>query len=158
MSSSDPAIAVRQLTDAQAAIGLAASYVSLHPPFDAYRAGRLIGTIAGQVERRQYAFAVKCGQVVGYCGWALCHREIAEAWLAGGEPPTSDECLKGDVVVLTILAAAESAAVIRLTRHLRQAYAGRTFMAHRLRGGRNGIIRGSIGARHRRSRATGPTE
>jgi hemolysin-activating ACP:hemolysin acyltransferase len=157
VSSSDFGIAVRQIPDAQAAIGLAASYVSLHPPFDAYRAGRLIGTIAGQVDRGHYAFAVKRGRIVGYCGWALCHHETAEAWLAGGEPPTSDACLSGDVVVLTILAATETSAVMRLTRHLRQVYSGRTFMARRLEGGEKGIVRGAIGPSHRGSRVAGPT-
>jgi hemolysin-activating ACP:hemolysin acyltransferase len=102
---------VRQLSDVRAAIGLAASYVSLHPPFDAYRAGRLIGTIAGQVERRHYAFALKQGRVAGYCGWALCDPDVAEAWLAGGEPPPSEKCTHGSVVVMTILAASEMAAV-----------------------------------------------
>ncbi|MGF9761540.1 hypothetical protein AAII07_40745 [Microvirga sp. 0TCS3.31] len=72
-------ISVQQVQDANAALGIAATYAASHPPFGSYRADKLVGSLAGQVRRGHYLFAVRDGIMVGYAGWALCQPDIAQA-------------------------------------------------------------------------------
>lgn len=122
---------LQRLKDADSAIGLAASYIVAHPPFGAYRADRLIGAISGQVRRNHYVLAVRDGLIVGYAGWALCTFEVAREWLENNKAPTSEQCSQGDVLVMMIMIAADREALRRIMSHIRQAYAGRTYMAQR---------------------------
>jgi hemolysin-activating ACP:hemolysin acyltransferase len=125
------AISITQLSDSNAATGLAAAYLAATSTFGAYRADRLIGSILGQIERRHYAFAVRDNRIVGYAGWALCAARVAEAWLRDGKAPSADQCREGDVLVLVLFAAEDRQVSIRLTRYLRDLYAGKEFMARR---------------------------
>src|SRR5690349_2439105 len=92
-------ISVQQVRDPNAALGLAATYIASRPPFGSFRADKLMGSLAGQIRRSHYAFAVRNGTIVGYVGWALCQPDIAKAWIERGQAPTFEQSQEGDVVV-----------------------------------------------------------
>lgn len=135
---------IQQVADLNTALGLATAYVVAHPPFGAYRADKLVGSIAGQLQRRHYAFAVRNGAIVGYLGWALCQPDVAEAWLEHGRTPSFDQCGSGEVLVLVMVVADDPAALRQLVAHVRKHHAGKTYMGRRISRGVNPIRRGSI--------------
>lgn len=137
-------IIARQHKDPNAAIGLAAAYVAARPPFGTFRADRLMSTIVGQVQRRHYAFAIQEGRVVGYGGWALCTRDVAEAWLAGRQVLASEVCRDGDVVIPVIISTSEPAALRCLTMHVCALYPGRPYMGRRILPSGSRVCRGRI--------------
>ena len=110
---------VQQVTDPDSALGLAVAYVAAHPPFGSYRADKLVGSIAGQMQRRHYAFAVRDKVIVGYVGWALCTPDIAKAWVERERAPTSEQCNQGDVVVQIIVIADDALALRQLVAYMR---------------------------------------
>jgi hemolysin-activating ACP:hemolysin acyltransferase len=120
---------IQQIADANTALGLAAAYVVAHPPFGSYRADKLIGSIAGQVQRRHYAFAVRDGSIVGYLGWALCQQDVADARVEQGHAPTSEQCRQGDVVVIVIAIADDKTALRQLVAYARKLHAGKVYVA-----------------------------
>ena len=122
---------IHQVADLNSAIGLASTYVAAHSPFGSYRADKLIGSIAGQIRRQHYAFAVLNGKIVGYFGWALCSPDIAQAWLEHGQAPTFEQSIRGDVVVMIAAIADDTSALRQLVAHVRGKYKGRTYMGRR---------------------------
>jgi hemolysin-activating ACP:hemolysin acyltransferase len=136
---------VQQVADADAAIGVAVSYIASRPPFGSYRADRLVGSIAGQVKRRHYAFAVRNGAVVGYVGWALCEPEVARAWIESGQPPAWDQCHQGDVVVPIVIIADDRQALRQLVTFFRKRYGGKTYLGRRASREVNFVRRGRVG-------------
>ncbi len=140
-------VSIQQVPDVDAATGLAVTYVAAHAPFSAYRADKLVGSIAGQIRRRHYAFAVRDGVVVGYIGWALCTPAIARKWLENNEAPTFEQCSQGDVLVVMVVIAEDRRAIYRLHAYIRKRYTGHAYMALRparaerpVRRGRMGIV------------------
>jgi hemolysin-activating ACP:hemolysin acyltransferase len=142
-----PQVRIVQHSDRNAAIGLAVSFVAAKGPFASYPASRLVSSIVGQIERRHYAFAVHEGRVVGYIGWALCTSTVAEAWLAEGRTPTSEQCRNGEVMVPIIVVTEDSLALRPLIAVLSNLYPGLSYVARRIlpTGGstRRGRIKGT---------------
>jgi hemolysin-activating ACP:hemolysin acyltransferase len=127
-----PEVRIVQHSDRNAAIGLAVCFVASKGPFASYPASRLVSSIVGQIERRHYAFAVHEGRVVGYIGWALCTNTVAEAWLAEGRTPTSEQCRNGEVVVPIIVVTEDSFALRPLIAFVSNHYPGFTYVARRI--------------------------
>lgn len=115
-----------------AALGRAIAFLAAHPPFGAFRADHLCGSIAGQIERDHYVFALRDGRLVGYCGWGLCAEEIVKRHLAGGPAPSYDECVGGDHVLVMVAAASDAAVVRVVARQLRRDHPGRRIVGRRL--------------------------
>lgn len=136
---------VQQVQNADVALGLALVYVAAHPPFGSYRADRLVGSVAGQIQRRQYAFAIRDGMIVGYVGWALCTPEIARTWLEGGEAPSLEQSLNGNVLVPIIIIADDRQALRQLTLFIRRLHGGRPYMGRRALRTEHGLRQGRIG-------------
>jgi len=135
---------IQQVADFNTALGLATVYVVAHPPFGSYRADKLVGSIAGQLHRGHYAFAVRSGTIVGYFGWALCQPDVAEAWLEQGRTPSFDQCQSGEVLVPVMVVADDPAALRQLVAHVRKHHAGKTYMGRRASREANPIRRGSV--------------
>lgn len=136
---------VQQVQNADIALGFAVAYVAAHQPFGSYRADRLVSSVAGQIQRRHYAFALRDGVIVGYIGWALCTSEIARNWLQGGEAPSLEKSLHGDVLVPTIVIAEDRQALRQLTIFIRRVHGGRPYMGRRALRDENAIRQGRIG-------------
>lgn len=143
-------ISVQRVQDANAALGLAATYVASHAPFGSYRADKLVGSLAGQIRRGHYAFAVRDGAVVGYVGWALCPPDIARAWIEQGRAPAFEQSLEGDVVVPIIVVADERTALRQLADHVRRQHGGKLYMGRRVLREANAVRTGRIRATDRR--------
>jgi hemolysin-activating ACP:hemolysin acyltransferase len=126
---------VQQLNDPDKALGLAAAYVAAHSPFGSYRADRLVGSIAGQIRRRHYVFAVRDKVIVGYVGWALCEPHIAKKWIEEGRVPSSEQYDQGNVVVPIIVISEDPSALRQLAATMRKTYEGRIYMARRVKMG-----------------------
>jgi len=91
-------------------------------PYASYRFGRFARTLAGQIERGHYLFAVRGKQIVGYVGWAMCEETVARAWVEGRHTPSFEECRGGDCTVLMTWHAVSRDVVMFLARELRKAY------------------------------------
>lgn len=107
-----------------AALGRACAHLMTHPAFARAPFGHLARVLAGQVNRGHYAFAVRGPLTVGFVGWALTTRPVAEAWLSGERGFSDAEAAAGDCVVLNIWQADDADVTRRLTAHLTAALAG----------------------------------
>jgi hypothetical protein len=111
---------IATLTPAQLALGAALHYVGRHPPFSAFRAQDLIQTVAGEIERGHYRFALDGARVVGYVGWALYDNDLADRCAAGGHPPPPPSAAQGrDVVWILTAASSSPAAFLALVKAVR---------------------------------------
>jgi len=137
-------ISVQQLRDTNAALGIAATYVASHPPFGSYRADKLVGSLAGQIRRNHYAFAVRDGIIVGYVGWALCRPDVAQAWIEQGRTPTFEQSHEGNVVVPIIVVADERSAVRHMAAYMRKQHGGKLYMGRRVLRDANAVRAGRI--------------
>lgn len=114
---------IATLTPTQQALGAALHYVGRHPPFADFRAQDLIHTVAGEIERGHYRFALDGPRVVGYVGWALYDAEIADRCAAGGHPPPLPSAANGHDVVWILTAASSSpAAFVAMVKAVRALY------------------------------------
>ncbi|MBB3018325.1 hemolysin-activating ACP:hemolysin acyltransferase [Microvirga lupini] len=138
-------VSVQQLRDANAALGLAATYVASHQPFGSYRADKLVGSLAGQIRRGHYAFAVRNGTIVGYVGWALCRPDVAQAWIERGQAPTFEQSQEGDVVVPIMVVSDDRMALRQLAATMRRHHGGKLYMGRRVLREANAVRTGRIG-------------
>jgi hemolysin-activating ACP:hemolysin acyltransferase len=84
----------------EVAFSRAVVHLMTRPAFARAPFGHIARTLAGQVNRGHYAFAMGVGATVGFAGWALASEDRAEAWLANARPLANAEALEGDCVVL----------------------------------------------------------
>lgn len=64
------------------ALGLAVNHLMAKPAFARLRFGDWSRILVGQINRKHYCFVVDANdQVVGFLGWALTSKELAEAWV-----------------------------------------------------------------------------
>jgi hemolysin-activating ACP:hemolysin acyltransferase len=138
-------MSVQQVRDANAALGVAATYVASHPPFGSYRTDKLVGSLAGQIRRGHYAFAVRDGIIVGYVGWALCQPDIAKAWIEHGQTPTFEQNREGDVVVPIIVIADDRSVLRQLAAYMRRQHGGKPYMGRRVLREVNAVRAGRLG-------------
>lgn len=82
------------------AFSRAVGHLMVRPAFAGAPFGHVARCLAGQVNRGDYAFAVRGAATVGFAGWACVERATAEDWVAGRRGFTDDEAGSGDCVVL----------------------------------------------------------
>lgn len=95
-----------------AAFGRAVGHLMRYPAFARAPFGHVARSLAGQVNRGHYVFAVRGEATVGFAGWALVEEAVAESWLAGERGFGDDDAADGDCVVLNFWQA-ESPSVSR---------------------------------------------
>jgi hypothetical protein len=106
------------------ALGVSASFLGMRRPFAAQATQEFVGTLMGQIERRHYCVTFDESGIVGFLGWGLCERGIAEDWANGRKAPTYDQCLAGDTVVLFSVAASKPEVLKAHRRELKRRYPG----------------------------------
>ena len=111
--------------DGFVAIGRAINMLRQVQPYASYKFGEFAGTLAGQIERGHYLFAVRDQQLVGYIGWALSDEAVARAWVEGRYVPSMEECKDGDYFVLMTMHASTQGVAFFLTRECRKIYPNR---------------------------------
>ena len=135
-----PGLTVRTLAGSMSALGVAAHYVSRHPPFDAFPAASLMRTLSGQIERQHYRVALDGQRVVGYLGWALYGRASAERFAATGKPPADSNEAQPEVVWILTAVVTRPEALLALYRAVRAQYPGLRLMAMRHKAGGRRVV------------------
>lgn len=93
-------------TEPRAALGLAVDYLSRKPAFERLPFGEWTRTLAHQAGRGQQIFVIDgAHRVLGYLGWALTSKPLAEDWLQGLKPLSDEDCRTGDIVIINAFAA-----------------------------------------------------
>jgi len=133
LDAAEAGITCRRYSEPAYALGLAISFLTARNPFSAYRAGQLVSSVAGQIRRGHYLFAMRGARIVGYAGWGLCSSELAERHLRGEYNPSFAECRDGEVVLMMIVATSEPAALRPIVRSIRARYPGRSYVGKRVR-------------------------
>lgn len=105
----------------EAALGRACAHLMTKPAFARAPFGHIARSLAGQVNRGHYAFAMRGGRVAGFAGWALAVEAVAEAWVAGARPFGDAEAGAGDCVVLNFWQADDPEISRLLIDHMRNA-------------------------------------
>jgi hemolysin-activating ACP:hemolysin acyltransferase len=79
---------------------LASATFLLHDtePFASWPTRLLIRTLVSQIQRNHYVFTFDDENLVGYAGWALCSKDVAEQWLRGDRDPDPEEGQSGDCI------------------------------------------------------------
>lgn len=115
-------LACCRLSNHWEALGLASHLLHASKPFDGYPFGRLTATLNAQIQRDHYLFTLREQQVVGYVGWALCSKKVAEDWVERAIEPRLNACLDGDHWIALTWYAAQAGTVLAQARHLRALY------------------------------------
>ena len=93
-------------TDPAAALGLAVEYLSQKPAFATLPFGEWSLVLFYQVARGHFFFVVDPDRrVLGFLGWAVTSRALAEQWVEGHAGLRDDECREGDCVIVNAFAA-----------------------------------------------------
>ena len=104
------------------ALGLVTHLLHASKPFNDYPFGKLAATLNAQIQRSHYVFTLRDQEVVGYVGWALCSRKVADDWVERAIEPRLDACLDGDYWIALTWYAAQAGVVPAQARHLRALY------------------------------------
>lgn len=108
------------------ALGLAVDHLMTKKAFARLRFGECSKILVGQINRKHYWFVVQGrDHVVGFLGWALTNRDIAEAWLQRNQGFSDAEARDGDCILFNAWSANTPAVNPFLLQAARQAAAGR---------------------------------
>jgi tetratricopeptide (TPR) repeat protein len=122
-SRADSGLRVWAPADLRVALGLTVDYLAKKPTFARLAFGEWTGTLAHQVRRGHQFFVVDSEQrIVGFLGWALTERALAQAWVEGRTGLRDDQCRDGDCVIVNALAADTRAAMQFLQRTVRELF------------------------------------
>ena len=94
-----------RIRDPNEALGLAARLLAGQTPFRDFPLGLSVGGLISVIDNDRYAFAQRDGKAVGFVGWGLSSREIAERWAFKGYVPNPDEVSDGPCVLVFALQA-----------------------------------------------------
>jgi hypothetical protein len=114
------AVVIVQLDGSFEAFGVIVDYLSRMQPFARYDIGHFASAVRRQLRSGHHLAAMQGRSLVGYVGWLLTSRTIAEEWLGTGGRLLSVEKSKADAAALTIVAAAERRVLMRLIRGARK--------------------------------------
>ena len=115
-------------------LGLALDLLRRSDLYYKMEAGKLVGMLMGQMKREHYCFLLQNGNVMGYCGWALCEESIARKWINKEYIPSYSECMNGNVLVIVTLSTSKSKGLYYLKSVFKELYP-----AHLIYGMRNYI-------------------
>lgn len=132
-----PALRLHQSGDPRIALGLAVGHLVTKPAFARLRFGDWSRILIGQINRKHYRFVLdEKSVVVGFLGWALSTREIAEAWIEGRAANSLHDANHGECIIFNVwsadtlgvnrmlLAAARQAMLGKETAYFKRAYEG----------------------------------
>lgn len=116
-ATSSDGLQVMQFNATFEGFGMVMDYLCRQAPFSSFESKTLADALHLQLKDGHHLVAMRHGTVVGYAGWLMTSKAIAEAWVLdkGKLVPHRD----ADVAALTIVAANERAVVTRLIRGAR---------------------------------------
>lgn len=106
--------------DPARALGLAVSYLMTKPAFARLQFGGWSRILVGQINRQHYVLALQNQKVVGFLGWAVTSRELAEQWASHGRSLSFEESASGDTIIINGWAADSTKITRALLMHLRE--------------------------------------
>src|SRR5690348_2398271 len=77
-----PTFQFRRFTASHEALGVLVDFIATRPPFDEFRAGKLVVALKHQIANGNHVCAFRNETLVGYCGWILITQEMGRLWLA----------------------------------------------------------------------------
>jgi hypothetical protein len=134
------------LSGSYEAFGMVMDYLSRSELYTGFELGNLSKAIRRQLRLGHHVAAVLGDQMVGYAGWLITSREIAEAWKEGKGVLKTDPNGKADAAALTIVAVTDPRATPGLIRRARQlnpgtrVYFKREYQDAALRGARKASV------------------
>lgn len=108
------------------ALGLAVNHLMTRPAFAKLRFGDWSRILVGQINRKHFHFVLDAAdQVVGFLGWALTSREIAEAWVEKRAGFSDADARDGNCIIFNAWSAASPKVNPFLLQAARNAAQGR---------------------------------
>lgn len=108
---------------------MAVNHLMTKPAFARLHFGEWSRILVGQINRKHYQFVLDDrDKVVGFLGWALTRREIAEAWVEGRGGFSDAEAKDGDCIVFNAWSADWIDVNRLLLRAAREAMRGKEMM------------------------------
>jgi len=98
--------------------GMVMDYLCRTAPFSEFTSKTLADALHLQLKSGHHLVALRGGMVVGYAGWLMTSKAIAEAWVLDQGKLTAHR--DADAAALTIVAADERAVVTRIIRGARE--------------------------------------
>lgn len=117
--SPDTSLTLIRIRDPNEALGLAVRLLAGETPFRDFPLGLSIGGLVSVIDSGRYAFARRGGLAVGFVGWGLAGREVAEAWAFCGYVPKPEEVEAGPCVLVFALQAVSTDVTRFLVRCMR---------------------------------------
>jgi hypothetical protein len=108
-----------QLESSFQAFGLLIDHLSRVAPFSRYDLGNFARALRQQLRHGHHLAAMRGPVLVGYVGWLLTSREIAEKWLQSGDVLRPVERSAANAAALTVVSAQERGVLLRLIRGAR---------------------------------------
>jgi hemolysin-activating ACP:hemolysin acyltransferase len=120
------ALWLQQPGDPRIALGLAVGHLMTKPAFARLRFGDWSRILIGQINRKHYRFVLdEKSRVVGFLGWALATREIAEAWIGGRAVNSLHDAGNGECIIFNAWSTDTSEVNRKLLAAARQAMLGK---------------------------------
>lgn len=113
-------LAIRTFKSGYEALGLVTDFLAAEPPFDRFKANKLLTTIKYQLQLGQHVAGFEKERLVAYCGWLTTSKAVGEAWLLSNSelkyiPPT-----EADAVALTVVRVLRPEHVLPMMRACRE--------------------------------------
>lgn len=114
-----PAYRVVRFKDPHAALGRSVMQLMGKPGFAQLRFGSWSRVLVGQINRNQYFFLERDGQMVGFAGWSRSSEQKADAWVAGEGDLSHEEALTGDCIIVNVWQSDDPQAQAEMVRQMR---------------------------------------
>ena len=98
------------------ALGLTVEYLMKGPAFSKQSFGPFSQVLVGQINRRHYVLATRGVSTVGFVGYGLCSKAVADRWAYGSGEPTFDECNGGPCLLINAWMASDLRVSLALKR------------------------------------------
>jgi hypothetical protein len=140
------AVKIVQLGGSFEAFGVIVDYLSRIQPFSRYDIGNFAMAVRQQLRNGHHLAAMRGMTVVGYAGWLLTSRAIAEEWLQSEGILRPVERHKADAAALTVVTTKERQVLLRLIRGARKLNPGiRVYFKRQYAQGSRGARKASVG-------------
>ena len=116
------------------ALGLVTSLLHEITPFKSEKFGELVDELEDHISRKQYLITLSNqSKPLGYVGWGVCDRQVADDWAEKDYCPTNLECLQDGVVLIFKFYSTSSEVSMHQLRALKQLYPRHELLAKRIK-------------------------
>jgi hypothetical protein len=120
-----PDIVVTTLAPTLQNFGAVSLFLSKMKPFSLFDLGTFAGGIQAQLASGYNLAALRGTEMVGYAGWLMTTRQVAENWVAGQGPLKRRRGPDAEAAVLTTVGVTDARCTLMLIRRARELNPGR---------------------------------